>query len=145
MSFWREMATLSDRCRYCEVPLRSRYWRWIGMCVDCIYRMERGAQPLTPEMRGRKNGKTTEQQRWQRKQELAGETGARYYGNGGTIHGTTQLDVETDADGNVVAVWFRCQQLPYRQTRVDDRRVREAGGWEGLPRLTGVELIDPEG
>jgi hypothetical protein len=49
------------------------------------------------------------------KQECARESGNRYYGDGGTLHGTTHLDVELDAvTGEVRAVWFRCQQLPFK-------------------------------
>lgn len=51
------------------------------------------------------------------RQALCKETGTRYYGDGGTIHGTTHLDVEVH-DGRVVSVWFRCQPLPYRQVEV---------------------------
>lgn len=47
------------------------------------------------------------------------------YGNDETFHDSTALDVETDADGNVVSVWFRCRMLPFRQTRVSERRSDE--------------------
>jgi hypothetical protein len=38
----------------------------------------------------------------------------RFYGDGTTIHGTTAIDVEVE-DGVVVAVWYRCQMLPFVQ------------------------------
>lgn len=68
---------------------------------------------------------------------------ARYYGDGGTMHDTNRLDVEVRG-GRVVAVWFRCQQLPFRQSEVSADRARsmDVSHVEAL-RLTGVELIDP--
>jgi hypothetical protein len=67
---------------------------------------------------------------------------ARYYGDGGTIHGTTWLDVEVDDAGRVLAVWFRCQTLPYRVfRRSGDERYGEEDMSPG--RLTGVEILDP--
>ncbi len=69
----------------------------------------------------------------------------RYYGDGGTIHSTGYLDVET-RDGHVVAVWFRCQMLPFRQTEVDAERAAQMGrvaldvGQDVT--LTGVEVLD---
>jgi hypothetical protein len=89
--------------------------------------------------------------RWRLKQRLAGES--RYYGNGGTIHGSTQLDVETYR-GTVVAVWFRCQLLPFRQREADQARAieMERASWGDPPmngegvnarlKLTGVEVLD---
>lgn len=79
--------------------------------------------------------------RWRAKQHLAGDS--RYYGDGGTVHSTGHLDVELH-DGAVVAVWFRCQPLPFRQHTVDRRRaVSMAGMSRGLrTTLTGVEVKD---
>jgi hypothetical protein len=57
------------------------------------------------------------------KQQLAAP--ARYYGGGGTIHGTGHVSVETDKDGNVVSVWFRCCPLPFKQSKVDTNRADE--------------------
>jgi hypothetical protein len=62
---------------------------------------------------------------WQRKQAAAKLTGARYYGGDGTIHGTTYLNIETDAKGDIVSVWFRCQAIPYEVIVVDDTRAYE--------------------
>lgn len=50
------------------------------------------------------------------------KTPTRTYGHDQTIHQTGHVDVEVDKRGNVVAVWFRCQPLPFRQSNVDDRR-----------------------
>lgn len=47
------------------------------------------------------------------------------YGNEDTWHDSTVLDVETDRRGNVVAIWFRCQMIPFRQTVVDEARASE--------------------
>ena len=47
------------------------------------------------------------------------------YGDNRTIHGTTKLDIETDSDGIVVSVWFRCMSLPFKQRIVDNERAAE--------------------
>lgn len=47
------------------------------------------------------------------------------YGNADTWHHSTALDVETDKQGNVVGVWFRCQLIPFKQHIVDDARSSE--------------------
>jgi hypothetical protein len=82
--------------------------------------------------------------RWKIKQATAGES--TYYGDGGTIHSTTWLDVET-FQGTVVAVWFRCRSLPFQQHEVDGRRasLMETHNWtpEGEPsgvQITGIEF-----
>lgn len=62
---------------------------------------------------------------YRRRQREFKHTGTRYYGDGGTIHGSTVLDVETDVDGAVVAVWFRCQMLPFKQARIHGSRANE--------------------
>jgi hypothetical protein len=73
------------------------------------------------------------------KQEAARESGARYYGDGGTIHGTHTLDIELDEDGNVASVWFRCQLLPFRTwTRSGDKPCRDNPDiW-----INGIEIQD---
>jgi hypothetical protein len=81
--------------------------------------------------------------RWRLKQRLAGDS--RYYGDGGTIHHSGWLDVET-FHGTVVAVWFRCQPLPFHQREADSRRATEMEGMYGNEKqncgfdLTGVEV-----
>lgn len=67
---------------------------------------------------------------------------SRYYGDGTTIHHTGYLDVETH-EGEVVAVWFRCQMLPFQQVEVDGIRAPEMRHHQPyLPSLTGVEVRD---
>jgi len=69
----------------------------------------------------------------------------RIYGRGGTIHATGHVDVEVDAGGQVVAVWFRCQPLPFRQAPADGARartMRDSYAELAPPRLAAVELID---
>lgn len=79
-------------------------------------------------------------EKWDQKQALARPS--RYYGDGGTIHASTDLDVETFGD-TVVAAWFRCQRLPFRQVPVQiDRASAMAVSSNELPRLTGVEVLD---
>ena len=78
--------------------------------------------------------------RWRAKQRLAGAS--RYYGDGGTIHTSGSLNVEV-CDGHVVAVWFRCQMLPFKQRDVDTWRAEGMQGVsDNLPTLTGVEVLD---
>jgi hypothetical protein len=102
-----------------------------------------GGSPMTPEGRRRIEAQPPSRgvdDVWQAKQALAHPS--RYYGEGGTIHGTTELDVEI-CDGTVVAVWYRCQQLPYREVQVSRSRVADVVHLEGeLPAITGVELLD---
>ena len=82
--------------------------------------------------------------RWWLKQKLAKP--GRFYGDGGTIHHATALDVETAPNGDVVAVWFRCQPLPFRQTHVAARRdaeMRRMYAESPMPGITGIEVVDP--
>lgn len=68
----------------------------------------------------------------------------RFYGDGGTIHNTTYLDIETK-DGKVVAVWFRCQTLPFKQTEVDNNRTKSmlnAYKEYSPPEIHGLNLVD---
>lgn len=67
----------------------------------------------------------------------------RVYGHGGTIHDTEKLDVEVNANGTVVAVWFRCQQLPFEQSFAQQSRAANVKVPNvKLPRLVAVEVID---
>ena len=81
---------------------------------------------------------------WKAKQKAAKPS--RYYGDGGTIHTSTDLDVEVDPKGQVVAVWFRCQPLPFNQSEVDFERSDEMRRMYERPSvaLTGVEVLDPK-
>ncbi len=68
----------------------------------------------------------------------------RFYGDGGTIHSTTHLDIET-RNGEVVAVWFRCQTLPFKQTKVDKSRAEsmvDAYEEHSSPEIHGLTLTD---
>jgi hypothetical protein len=76
---------------------------------------------------------------WQLKQRAARP--GRYYGDGGTIHDTGYLHVET-CNGRVVSVWFRCQMLPFQQVEVDEARAESMTDSAGIPVLTGVEVVD---
>lgn len=80
------------------------------------------------------------EKRWRKKQQLAAP--GRYYGDLGTVHDSDHLDVEIH-QGRVVAVWFRCQSLPYHQVDVDAHRAQAVQDGPEPPRLTGVEVLDP--
>lgn len=81
---------------------------------------------------------------WTKVQSLFKERGRRYYGNGGTIHRTEKLNVELDKTGKVVAVWFRCQPLPFDQSIADDSRAKEMNRMYETPmcELHGVDVKD---
>ncbi len=67
------------------------------------------------------------------------------YGHNKTIHGTEFLDVETDKDGKVVSVWFRCMALPFKQTYVDMQRskdMKRAYAENKIPNILAVEVSD---
>lgn len=65
------------------------------------------------------------------------------YGGDKTIHRTKHLDVEVH-NGRVVAVWFRCMQLPFEEHKVDARRAAEMT-WHGEHvQLHGVEIAYPD-
>lgn len=70
----------------------------------------------------------------------------RTYGNNGTIHDTQYLDVETDEDGDVVAIWFRCMALPFRQSDVNPHRGADMRNMyadpDSIPELHAVEIED---
>lgn len=76
---------------------------------------------------------------WARKQRAAKP--GRFYGDGGTIHDTTFVDVETH-QGEVVAVWFRCQMLPFKQTDVKINRAIEMRTSNVHSQLHGVHITD---
>lgn len=63
------------------------------------------------------------------------------YGHNKTIHQTRYVDVETDPAGNVVAVWFRCLMLPFKQSRVNITRADSVKGAKP-PALLAVEVVD---
>jgi hypothetical protein len=84
---------------------------------------------------------------WARKQEAAKLTdpNARYYGDGGTIHASGEVNVEV-LNGEVVSVWFRCQMLPFSAHQVSEYRAAEMrDAFKNLSettRISGVEIID---
>lgn len=47
------------------------------------------------------------------------------YGKGNTVHQNSYLDVEVDENGLVVALWYRCMPLPFKQHQVTKERARE--------------------
>lgn len=67
---------------------------------------------------------------------------AKLYGRDGTIHQTTDLSVEVDGAGNVVAVWFRCMQLPFTQSKVDEQRAADLRSGTPSVKLVAVEYED---
>lgn len=52
-------------------------------------------------------------------------TSERRYGDDQTVHRTDNLDVEVAADGKVVAVWFRCQPLKFKQSVANQARAND--------------------
>lgn len=117
-------------------------------CGSCAHRRAHGGAPLTPEARRRIERRDQQEPKarltdevWAGKQALAAPS--RYYGDGGTWHTTTRLDVEVDEHGRVVAVWYRCQMLPFRQSTVSHERAAEMDAAGPVPvKLTGVEVLD---
>lgn len=83
-------------------------------------------------------------ERWALLQALAAPS--RFYGDGGTIHRSGELDVEVHA-GKVVSVWFRCQLLPFGEHEVEADRAAEMLMAQSEVRgtaITGVHVTDPE-
>lgn len=52
-------------------------------------------------------------------------TNMREYGHSSTIRTNNYLDIEVDIDGKVVAVWFRCQPLPFKQVSAENARAED--------------------
>lgn len=67
--------------------------------------------------------------------------GTRYYGSEGTIHQNESLDVEVDDNGVVVAVWFRCQPLPFKPSSAGQSRVREMREMYGKGSFGSIEAV----
>lgn len=57
-----------------------------------------------------------------------------------SIHASGTIDVQVDPDGRVVAVWFRCLNLPFTVSTVDyegcEREIQPR------TRVTAVEYVD---
>ncbi len=70
---------------------------------------------------------------------------SRIYGRNGTIHHTKLLNIEVDAAGKVVSVWFRCALLPFDVTVVKSDRAHEMrAAYRRLwPALIAIEVEDP--
>ena len=67
------------------------------------------------------------------------------YGGKGTIHNTTTIDVQLDEQtGEVVAVWFRCLNLPFTVSTVDHQPVNNPAE-KAIEEITYVELPREEG
>ncbi len=72
---------------------------------------------------------------------------SRTYGNDKTIHQTSEVNVETDDDGNVVAVWFRCQPIAFTQSnhgpqRAEEMRRMYSDPGYSVPGIIAIELND---
>jgi hypothetical protein len=66
-----------------------------------------------------------------------------FYGGDKTFHRTGWLDIET-RNGEVVAVWFRCAMLPFRQTEVDKHRAKDMKSVGAMnENIRGIEF-EPE-
>jgi len=73
--------------------------------------------------------------------QLHGERGQHFYGHRGTIHNSSEVNVEVNSKGEIVGVWFRCMMLPFTQSNVDDNRaesLRDSYKGYGV-RLVGFE------
>lgn len=67
------------------------------------------------------------------------------YGHDTTIHKTSDLDVEVDKDGKVVAVWFRCMSLPFTQSKASQNRAADMTrmyGERAMPSILAIEVED---
>jgi hypothetical protein len=63
------------------------------------------------------------------------------YGGSAAIHSSMHVDVETDEQGRVLAVWFRCMQLPFEQkTAQPDRQLELKQAPSALPRIISIEV-----
>jgi hypothetical protein len=69
---------------------------------------------------------------------------SRRYGGNNTIHNTGYVDVETDTEGKVVAVWFRCATLPFKQSKVDPERAKEMERMYQINGSDGIVAIEFE-
>ncbi len=84
----------------------------------------------------------TNDERWALYQAMAGPTG-RYYGNGGTIHDSGTIDIDLNAAGDVVAVWYRCLNLPFHVSR-DRGSMRNAEPINPPTVISGIEYHVPQ-
>lgn len=71
----------------------------------------------------------------------------RFYGDGGTWHQTTDINVEIH-EGKVVGVWFRCQSLPFTESDYGKARAEELKQMykdHPPPKIHGLKLEDIKG
>lgn len=90
----------------------------------------------------KEKGLPDSQRIWSVRQALADP--GRYYGDGGTWHDSTVLNVEQAQDGRVVAVWFRCMMLDFDTSLVDSERAKSMDSAQSA-NLLGVEIIKKSG
>jgi len=65
--------------------------------------------------------------------------GIQTYGHGRTRHETQHVEVEVDKNGKVVAVWFRCMTLAFKQVDVSDTRAQSMA--KAYEQVGGVKLL----
>ncbi len=65
-----------------------------------------------------------------------------HYGDDKTIHQSGYVDVELGPNGKVVAVWFRCAVVPFKETRVGRERADEMVHMYKEENVSRVEAID---
>jgi hypothetical protein len=65
----------------------------------------------------------------------------RLYGGDGTIHQTSEVNVELDKNGKVVSVWYRCQLIAFTQNVVDDARAKDMRDFYERGDVPGVSLL----
>ena len=70
---------------------------------------------------------------------------SREYGWSDTIHRNGEVNVETDDNGVVVAVWFRCQPLPFTQSNHGEQRAADMRRMyeRPMPQILAISLEDP--
>ncbi len=69
----------------------------------------------------------------------------RKYGGDRTIHSSEAVNVELDDDGNVVAVWFRCQPLAFTQDNHGPQRAQEMRDMyarDAVPGIVEIEIAE---
>ena len=66
------------------------------------------------------------------------------YGGESTIHSNNGLDVEVDQHGEVVAVWFRCMMIPFKQVHVDDDRAKSMRNTRDLHGVNAIDFIEKD-
>lgn len=69
------------------------------------------------------------------------KTDDNFYGGDGTWHQTGHVDVQLNKKGEVVAVWFRCRMLPFRESR---EYTKESTPKQGEGSIKGI-VFEEEG